>query len=139
MPLPLAHGSWIELIAWLAWQAAFVAAWLVVIAVLSLIVGLVIGSVLLMIVRRGRYLLVVVPLLTIAALMLINPTPRVARWTGQPVFDMGVVSIAGWIVGGLCGLIAAASLATTGRIVRRVGEGPGSENVPAPAAHHHLG
>jgi len=132
MPLPLAHGSWIELIVWLAWQAVLVAAWLGVVAVLSLIVGLGVGSALLLILRRGRYLLLVVPLITLAAFLLLDPTPRLAQWTGQSVFGMKIVSVAAWVVAGLSGLIAAAFLASTGRVVRGVRE-MGTSAVTAPA------
>jgi CysZ protein len=121
-PLPLAHGSWVELIAWLAWQAALVAAWLVIVAALSLAFALAVGSASMLILRRGRFVLPLTGLTTIAAFALINPGPRLAEWTGQPVFGMSIVSAAAWIVAGLCGLIAAAFLAGAGRMVQKRGE-----------------
>lgn len=120
MLLPLAHGSGLELIIWLAYLLVLLAAWLVIVAIASLVFALLYGPVLLVVVRRGRFLLPLMPLVNIATFLLVDPAGRVSLWINQPFLTPVVLRASGWVVAGLCGLITAAFLAGTGRAVRGV-------------------
>jgi hypothetical protein len=80
MALPLAHGSGIELIVWLAWLLVLLAAYLVVVAIASLLAGLLIGMALLWVVRRGWYLLILLPMISVALFLLLDPATVTSQW-----------------------------------------------------------
>src|SRR5687767_3142557 len=126
----IAHGDWITLGLWLVWMVVQFAGWLVVIAVVSLLAGLLYGPLLLMLVRRGRHLLWLMPLVNVGAFFLLNPATRASQLTGLP---QGILHTSGWLIAAICGLIAATFVGSTARVVRRGRDHLAAPSEPLPA------